>query len=190
MRIAIIVGSTRPGRFGSSVGAWVKEQADKRESVTDGSVSYDLLELADFHLGLLAEPTVPGAANRKYENPQTRAWSATIDSYDGFIFVTPEYNHGVPAALKNAVDLIYPEWNKKAVSFVGYGADGAVRAVEHWRGIAANVHLSDTRAQLALSTFFDAKDGAFAPIERRAQELSTLFDQLEALTGLLQGTRG
>lgn len=177
MKIAIIVGSTRPNRTGTLVGQWVKEQADHR----GGDATYDLLEVADFELGLLAEPTVPGAANRNYENPQTRVWSAAIDSYDAFVFVTPEYNHSVPAAMKNAVDLLYPEWNQKAVAFVGYGADGAVRAIEHWRTIAANVQLQDVRAQVSLSRFFDWDEDGFAPMDRREGELKTMFDQLEGI---------
>ncbi|MEI2712335.1 MAG: NADPH-dependent FMN reductase [Nocardioides sp.] len=186
MKIAIIVGSTRPGRAGSAVGAWVKEQADAR----GGQATYDLLELADFELDLLNEPTVPGAANREYENPKTREWSKVIDSYDGFVFVTPEYNHGVPAALKNAVDVLYPEWNHKAITFVGYGAASGVRSVEHWRQIVANAMMQATRAQLELSVFTDFGENGFAPSERREGELKTALDQLEALTGAVKQLRG
>ena len=183
-RIAIIVGSTRPGRKGSAVGQWVLEQAKEREGA-----SYDLLELADFGLGLLAEATVPGDADRAYENEQTRAWSRAIDAYDGFVWVTPEYNHGVPAAFKNALDLLYLEWNHKAVGLVGYGVDGGVRAVEHWRQILANVRMIVVRGQCSLSTFRDWRDGAFTPTERRPRELKGVLDQLEEMAGLLAPLR-
>jgi NAD(P)H-dependent FMN reductase len=193
MRIAIIVGSTRPGRKGSIVGRWVHDQARERDDVP-WKVEFDLVELEDFDLPLLQEPTVPAAADREYETPQTARWSETIDQYDGFVFVTPEYNHGVPAALKNAVDVLGPEWADKAVAFVSYGANGGVRAVEQWRAILANLMVSDVRAQVALMTFDDWKDGEFRPVARREEELATTLDQLvelaDAVRTLRVGTRG
>ena len=185
MTIAIILGSTRPGRTGESVAQWVAKQATDRTEAT-----YELVDLKDYDLDLLDDPTIPGAANREYASEKTRAWSRKIDSYDGFVFVTPEYNHGVPAAFKNAVDVIYPEWNDKAVAFVAYGADGGVRAVEQWRQIVANLHLHATRAQLSLSSFLDFEDGRFAPTERRDAELAEVFNQVERLAGALQPLRG
>lgn len=177
VKIAIIVGSTRPGRKGSQVGEWVHKQISAR---TDAE--FELVELADFNLGLLAEPTVPGSANRNYENPETRVWSEAVDSYDGFVWVTPEYNHGVPAAFKNAFDLLYPEWVHKGVGLVSYGVDGGVRAVEHWRTILANAQMHVVRAQVSLSTFTDFDNGEFIPGQRRPGELKTVLDQLVATT--------
>lgn len=183
-KIAIIVGSTRPGRLGSQVGEWVAKQAATRDDA-----EFELLELADFDLDLLSEATVPGAANRQYENPKTRVWSEKIDSFDGFVFVTPEYNHGVPAALKNAFDILYPEWGNKALGLVAYGADGGVRAVEQWRQIVANAHLFAVRAQVSLSLFTDMGETGFKPLERRAGELQTVLDQLIKLSGALEALR-
>lgn len=180
MRIAIIIGSTRPGRAGDGVGRWVSEQARRRDDA-----EYSLVDLEDYDLPLLSEPTVPGAANREYDVPQTRRWSETIDSFDGFVFVTPEYNHGVPAALKNAFDVIYPEWSHKAVGFVSYGADAGIRAVEQWRQIVANAQLVAVRAQVSMSLFTDFGDDGFAPQDRRAGELSTLFDQVVQMSTVL-----
>ncbi|GAB3623063.1 NAD(P)H-dependent oxidoreductase [Mariniluteicoccus endophyticus] len=177
MKIGIIIGSTRPGRAGESVGRWVHEIAVQRDDA-----AFELVDLADYDLALLEEPTVPGAANRQYASENTRRWSEKIDELDGFVFVTPEYNNSVPAAFKNAVDVLYPEWNNKAVAFVGYGADGAVRAVEHWRGITANVYLKATRAQVSLSLFTDFGDQGFQPGERRAAELTGVLDELVPLT--------
>src|SRR4051812_18630457 len=188
MRIAIIVGSTRPGRKGTSVGRWVHDHALQRDDVPS-KASFDLVELEDFDLPLLQEATVPAAADREYETPQTRAWSEAIDGYDGFVFVTPEYNHGVPAALKNAVDLLGPEWAMKAVAFVSYGANGGVRAVEHWRGVMANLRVADVRAQVALMTFDDWKDGEFRPLDRRAEELQAMLDQLVEATEAVRAMR-
>lgn len=188
MKIAIIVGSTRPGRKGTAVGRWVHEHAEKRDDVP-GKVEFDLLELESFDLPLLDEPTVPAAADREYETPETRAWSEAIDGYDGFVFVTPEYNHGVPAALKNAVDVLGPEWANKAIAFVGYGADGGVRAVEHWRTVVVNLMMTDVRAQLSLVEFDDWKDDEFQPEERRQEELDTMLDQLIEMTESVRAIR-
>jgi NAD(P)H-dependent FMN reductase len=184
MRIAVIIGSTRPGRVGEGVARWVHAHAAGR-----GDAEFDLIDLKDYGLGLLDEATVPGAASRQYENPATRRWSASVDSYDGFIFVTPEYNHGVPAALKNAVDVLYPEWNHKTVAFVGYGVDGGVRAVEQWRAITANLLMQAVRAQLSLSVFLDFDGPTFTPIERRVAELDTVLGQLVALTAAVSALR-
>lgn len=188
MKVAIIVGSIRGGRVGSTVGQWVKEQVDAQEKA-DG-VTFDLLELADFDVPLLTDPTVPGAANRQYESERTRAFGAAMDSYDAFIWVTAEYNHGVPGAFKNAFDSIYPEWAHKAVGFVSYGADAGVRAVEQWRGIVANARMVAVRAQVSFGLFTDFGDDGFAPLERRAGELTTLVEQVTAMTRSLQAHRG
>lgn len=184
MHLGIILGSTRPGRLGEQVAHWVHQYADKRDSAT-----YELVDLADYDLDLLDDPVVPGAAKRQYQSEKTRRWSAKIDEFDGYVFVTPEYNHGVPAALKNAVDVLYPEWNNKAVAFVAYGADGGVRSVEQWRQIAANVHLQATRAQVSLSHFWDFDEGWLQPLERRETELTGVFDQLERLAQVTAGLR-
>jgi NAD(P)H-dependent FMN reductase len=188
MRIAIIVGSTRPGRKGSTVGRWVHDHALQRDDVP-AKVDFDLLELEDFDLPLLDEPTIPAAADREYEVPQTRAWSERIAQYDGYVFVTPEYNHGVPAAMKNAVDVLGPEWAHKAVAFVSYGSDGGVRAVEHWRVVIANLEMSDVRDQMSLLVFEDWRDGEFRPLDRREEELHTMLDQLVDLTEAVRSLR-
>jgi NAD(P)H-dependent FMN reductase len=188
MKIAVIVGSTRPGRKGTTVGQWVNDHAQQRDDVP-GRVEFDLLELEDFDLPLLDEPMVPAAADRDYETPQTRAWSEAIDRYDGFVFVTPEYNHGVPAAMKNAVDVLGPEWANKGVAFVAYGANGGVRAVEHWRTILANLKVADARAQVALMAFEDWKDGEFRPLDRREDELDAMLDELVQLTEAVRSIR-
>ena len=184
MKIGIVLGSTRPGRLGTGVAEWVAKQAAPREAAV-----YEILDVAEFDLDLLGEPVVPGAANRHYENARTARWSEVVDDFDGFVFVTPEYNHGVPAAMKNAVDVLGPEWAHKAVGFVAYGADGGVRAVEHWRTILANVMVSDVRAQVSLLVFEDWKDGEFRPLERREGELDTMLGQLVDLTGAVRTLR-
>ena len=178
MDIAIIIGSTRPGRIGEQVAEWVLEQARSRDDAT-----FELVDLKDYDLDLLNEPTVPGAANREYENAKTRRWSEKIDSFDGFVFVTPEYNHGVPAALKNAFDVLYPEWAHKGIALVGYGAESGVRAVEHWRTIVANAQMHVTRGQVALSTMDDFEDQkTLTPRGHKAKDVRNVLAQLVKLT--------
>jgi NAD(P)H-dependent FMN reductase len=181
MKIAVLVGSTRPGRKGSAVARWVHAHAQAH-----GGAEFELLELDDFALPLLSEPSIPAAAGPEYEVPETRTWSAAVDQYDGFVWITPEYNHSIPAAMKNALDLLGPEWAHKSVAFVSYGANEGVRAVEHWRAIVANVQMQATRAQLTFSTFTEWPDGTFTPDQRRAGELEVLLDQLLALTGAVR----
>lgn len=176
-KIGIITGSTRPGRAGAAVSEWVHAQAVQRSDA-----EFVLVDLASYELPLLSEPTIPGAAGGKYEVPQTSKWAATIAELDGFVFVTPEYNHGVPAALKNALDVLGGEWMHKGIAFVGYGADSGIRAVEQWRVITANVKLHAARAQLALGLFTDWSPEGFTPGERRADELSVVLDELVPLT--------
>ncbi len=174
LQIGIIVGSIREGRKGSGVGAWVARHAREREDAR-----FRLIELADYELPLLTDPTVPGGANRRYDSEQRQRWSRDIDACDAFVFVTAEYNHGVPGAFKNAFDSIGPEWSDKAVGFVSYGSDNGVRAVEQWRQIVATFSMVDVRAQVSISTFgeFD-KQGGFAPGERRPKQLGDLLDQV------------
>ena len=182
--IAIVIGSTRPGRLGADVADWVARLAKER-TLAD----YQVLDVAEFDLDLLNEETVPGAANRDYANEKTRRWSRAVDEFDGFVFVTPEYNHSVPAALKNAFDVLYPEWSDKPAAFVGYGADGAVRAIEHWRTIVANARMVAVRAQVSLSLFHDMGEDGLQPMDRREGELSTVFDQVEQMAGALAPLR-
>lgn len=185
LRIAVVLGSTRPGRKGEAVARWVLEHAQERDDV-----SYELLDVAAFDLPLLCEPTVPGAAKREYETPQTREWSKAVDGYDGFVWVTPEYNHGVPAAMKNALDVLYPEWGFKGFGIVSYGADGGTRATEQWRGILANVMGTVVRHQVALYQFLDwDDDDEFRPVERRPGELGNLLDLLEKTTAAIDTLR-
>src|SRR5258707_14874741 len=122
LRIAIILGSTRPGRNGEAVGKWVYKIAQKRSDA-----EFELVDIKDFNLPLLDEPVPPSMG--QYSKPHTKLWAAKIDNFDGYVFVTPEYNHGIPGALKNAIDFLFAEWNNKAAGFVSYGGAGAARRV-------------------------------------------------------------
>jgi NAD(P)H-dependent FMN reductase len=183
LKIAIVVGSTRPGRRAEPVANWVLEQAHKRTDAT-----FELVDIADFDLPLYDEP-MP-ASLHQYRHEHTKRWAATIDRYDGFVFITPEYNHGIPAALKNAVDFVYREWNNKAAGFVSYGSTGGARAVEHLRGVMAEVQVADVRAHVSLSLFTDFENfAAFKPAELHLGQLTALFDQVVAWSGAMKTLR-
>ena len=141
IKIAIIVGSTRPGRKAPAVAQWVYDAASQR---TDAS--FEIVDLLAYDLPLLDEPMPP--AMGKYTKPHTMAWSAKIAAFDGYVFVTPEYNHGPSGALKNAIDFLYREWNNKAAGFVAYGSAGGTRAVEQLRLIMAELQIADVRGQV------------------------------------------
>lgn len=183
IRIAIILGSTRPGRVGEAVARWVYDLAKKR---TDAEI--ELIDLKTFDLPLLDEGAPPSMA--RYEHEHTRIWSAKIDSFDGFIFVTPEYNHGTSAALKNAIDYLYREWNNKAAGFVGYGSSGGVRAVEHLRLVMGELQVADVRAQVMLSLYTDFENfSVFKPASHHEKSVNTLFDQVVAWATAMQSLR-
>ena len=174
MKIGIVVGSIREGRNGLQVGTWVKEQAQAQGR----SAEYELIDLKDFDVPLFTSATHPMMAKKHYDDPRVQAWSDAIDPCDAYILVTPEYNHGVPAAFKNAVDQIAGEWMKKAVGFVGYGYAGGILAVENWRTILANFNIYDIRNNVGISLVTDVKDGALAPAEYHLAEVKDLFDTL------------
>ncbi|WP_022908749.1 NADPH-dependent FMN reductase [Aestuariimicrobium kwangyangense] len=187
MRIGIIIGSVREGRKGEAVARWVKDRADEHRGAAEAGLRFEVVDLKTFELPVLTSPTVPGSANRNYDSPQVTRWSQTIDDLDGFIFVTPEYNHSVPGAFKNAFDSIAPEWTLKPVAFVSYGADSGVRAVEHWRTIVSNFQMVDVRQQVSMSTFNEFGPDGFRPDQRRSRSMTTLLDQLTHLVTRLRG---
>jgi len=184
LNVAIIVGSTRPGRKADAVASWIHGIGAKR---TDAS--FEVVDIAAFGLPLLDEP-VPPIMNQ-YSKPHTKAWAAKIASFDAFVFVTPEYNHSTSAALKNAIDFLFAEWNDKGVAFVSYGATGGVRAVEHLRAIVAEVKMADVRAQVTLSLFTDFENfTVFKPAPNKESAVSDMLNDLvpwgEALQRLRQ----
>src|SRR6202000_253924 len=114
-----------------------------------------------------------------HQNPHTQQWAATIDQYDGFIIVTPEYNHSTSGVLKNAIDYLYAEWNNKAVGFVSYGAVGGARAAEHLRLISGELQMADVRQQVALSLITEFENfSVFKPGDGNVVALTTLLDQV------------
>ncbi|MFI8932331.1 NADPH-dependent FMN reductase [Streptomyces sp. NPDC053474] len=183
-RIGIILGTTRPGRVGPQVAQWVEKAAR-----THGEADFELVDLADYDLPLFDEPRSPRMGD--YAHAHTRAWSSKIAELDGYVFVTPEYNWSIPAALKNAIDFVYNEWNNKAAGFVGYGASAnGVRAVEHLRAIAAAVQLSPvyTQVNLSLLTDFERYE-TFTPAARHDAVLQRMLTELMTRTRTLAPLR-
>ena len=175
LRLAVILGSTRPGRRGAGVAALVLERADAREDI-----DATLLDLADFALPVFDEPEPPMTG--RFVHPHTAAWAEAIASFDAFVFVTPEYNHSIPGALKNAIDFLFYEWNDNAAGFVSYGADaGGARAVEHLRVVMGELRVADVRAQVALSLQADFADyTTFVPSETTERKADEMLDQVVA----------
>ena len=178
MKIGIIIGSIRDGRKGGDVANWVHELASQR-----GDAEYEIIDLRQFDVPPLTAEVLPAMADRQYDDDRVTRWSQAIDACDGYVFVTPEYNHGVPGALKNAVDTLASEWTGKTVAFVSYGADGGVRATEQWRQILANFNMYDIRTAVAMNIFTEfSEDGQFRPLDRRAGEIDKLLTDLVATT--------
>ncbi len=183
IKIAIILGSTRPGRKGKSVADWVADKAAERTAA-----EYELVDLADNPLPHIDEPMPPTLG--QYAGEHTKAWAAKIASYDGFIFVTPEYNHSTSGVLKNAIDYLYAEWNNKAAAFVSYGSLGGARAIEHLRGITSELQIAHVRQQLSFSMFTDFENfSVFAPGPQHDEAAVMLFDQLESWTRAMKSVR-
>lgn len=183
LEIAIIVGSTRPNRKADSVARWVHTLASRRTDAT-----FEVVDIADYSLPLLDEPKPPSMG--QYANDHTKRWSATIAKFDAYVFVTPEYNHGIPGALKNAIDFLYKEWNDKAAGFVSYGSTNGVRSVEQLRLVMAELQVATVRAQVGLSLRADFENfTTFNPAAHHEKTLTTMLDQLVAWGGALKTLR-
>jgi NAD(P)H-dependent FMN reductase len=137
-RIALIIGSTRPTRFADKPAQWMLKQAQARQDM-----EVEVIDLRDHPLPFFAE--VASNLRVPSKDPEAIRWQQTIGQYDGYIFVVAEYNHSVTAALKNALDQAYKEWNRKPFTAIGYGSVGAGRAIEHLRGIGVELQMVATR---------------------------------------------
>ncbi|MCE0761803.1 NAD(P)H-dependent oxidoreductase [Pseudonocardia kujensis] len=187
IRIGIVVGSTRPQRRGAIVADWVQQVAEAH------GATVALLDLADFDLPLLDEPSP--ALHATYTRPHTLRWATAVAACDAFVFVVPEYNHSFPAAVKNAIDYLFAEWNDKAAGLVGYGVQGGVRAVEALRPVLAEVGIADVRTQVCVDLMSDfvltgpTDVGRIAPATHREDTLRRMLDEVTAWAGALRGLR-
>jgi NAD(P)H-dependent FMN reductase len=175
LNIGIILGSTREGRVSPQVGKWVLELANKR-----GDANYEIVDIKDYKLPLLGE----GAPEKFGE------WKEKINSLDGFVFIVSEYNHSIPASLKNALDYLQAEWNNKAAGIVSYGSTGGARAAEHLRGILGELQVADVRVHPTLSLFLDFENMiVFKPQELHLTNINLMLDQVLAWAKALKTLR-
>jgi NAD(P)H-dependent FMN reductase len=144
--ISVIVGSTRQGRFSEKPAQWIFEHLRKRKEI-----EARLLDLRDFPMPFFDQAVPPSMPGRPpYPNEVVQKWTAQIGASDGFVVVTPEYNYGTSAVLKNAIDWVYPEWNRKAAAFVSYGSAMGARAVQQLRETAIEVQMAPIRSSVPL----------------------------------------
>jgi NAD(P)H-dependent FMN reductase len=192
--ISVIVGSTRQGRFSEKPAAWILEHLKKQPAV-----EARLLDLRDFPMPFFDEPVPPGMPGRApYENPVVKKWTAAIKASDAFVFVTPEYNYGTSAVLKNAIDWVYPEWNRKAAAFVSYGSAAGARAIQQLRETAVELQMAPIRFSVHLPVavlwnHFRGEDVQAGLVEANSAADTMINDLLwwtEALrTARLQGAK-
>ncbi|MFF3248628.1 NADPH-dependent FMN reductase [Streptomyces sp. NPDC002870] len=174
LKVAIIVGATRPGRKADSVAGWVHGIAAEREGAT-----FEIVDIADYDLPHLDEP-MP-ALTGEYSKPHTLAWAEKIGSFGALVFVTPEYNASIPGVLKNAIDYLCAEWHDKAAGFVGYGMEGGVRAVGHLRVILDDLKVTGVQPAVELTLPEDFQNFAdFAPREFKAKDVLAMLDAVLA----------
>jgi NAD(P)H-dependent FMN reductase len=182
-RLAIIIGSTRPGRNGKAVADWVYDRAAQRDDA-----EFELVDLRDFPLPHYDEAGSP--ARSTFDADHAVAWTSKVAEFDGFVFVTPEYNHSTSGVLKNALDYVYTEWNNKAAAFVSYGGAGGARAVEHLRLVASELAMATVRNQVALSLMTDFTNFTeLTPAPYQQAQLDATLDQVVAWSAALAPLR-
>ena len=162
MKFGIILGSTREGRVSPQVGEYIKEIASTREGH-----EFEIVDVKEFNLPFM------GTAEA---NPK---WNAKIDELDGYIFITQEYNHGLTAPLKNAIDSARPEFFNKAAGIVSYGSGGGIRAAEQLRVIMAEQKVATVRTNPAFNLFTDFENfTTFKPGEHMEASINDMLDEL------------
>ncbi|HWX00742.1 NAD(P)H-dependent oxidoreductase [Collimonas sp.] len=188
--ISIIIGSTREGRFSDKPANWIAQLLKQRDGI-----DVRLLDLRDFPMPFFDQPTPPAMPGRPpYSNEVVQKWTAAIAQSDGFVFVTPEYNYGTSAVLKNAIDWVYPEWNRKAAAFVSYGGSAGVRSVQQLRETAVELQLAPVRSSVhvpaaVLWAHFQGGDVG-AGLAELAEPAAKMIDDLLWWTAALKTARG
>lgn len=185
LSLKIVIGSTRPGRKGPGVGAWIAKIAEAHDGFDAA-----LVDLADFDLPLLDEAAHP--AQRKYEHEHTKRWSAAMDGGDAIIFVTPEYDYFPPASLVNAVQCLLQEWRYKPAGLVSYGGmTGGMRSAGQLRLLLSGIGMAPIAQGVALPSFGQHmdEDGVFMPPEAAANAANLMLDELAKWAGALKPLR-
>ncbi|WP_081755823.1 NADPH-dependent FMN reductase [Paucisalibacillus sp. EB02] len=183
LRIAVVQGSVREGRNGAAVADWTLNFAKNRN---DDGVEYELVDLADYDLAFLGSK----ASQTEEAQAAAKAWSEKMASFDGYVFVTPEYNHAIGGALKNALDYLNPELNNKAAGFVGYGSLGGTRAHENLRLILGELQVADVRTAVTFSLMADFENfSEFKPADYHADNANGMLDQVTSWSRALKTVR-
>lgn len=172
--ITIILGTVRPNRFGGQVADWLKKlTADYKQA------TFTVVDLAELNLPFMDEPDIPMYGN--YAKGHTKKWAEIIDKSDGFIVISPEYNHSYSPALKNAFDFLWAEWLYKPLAFVSYGATaGGARGVEHLRGVAGQLRMYDMGEHVIIPDYFKQLDekGVFTPDDEQLSSAHSMTERL------------
>ncbi len=176
-KIKVIVGSTREGRFGPKPAKWIAKLASALENT-----EVEILDLKDYPLPYFEEATSPSWTEGNY-NAQVEKWAKKVDEADGFIILAAEYNHGYTAVLKNALDYVFREWNRKPVGFVGYGGVGGARAVEQLRQVVAELEMVSTRNSVHI--MFDAIIASMSDPSEIPESLNAYENQAQTMLGQL-----
>jgi NAD(P)H-dependent FMN reductase len=183
--LTIIIGSTRPGRAGAPIAQWFASRAKDH-----GGFDVTVVDLAEIGLPLLDEPNHPRL--RQYTRQHTKDWSAIVDAADAFVIVTPEYNYGYPAAVKNAIDYLHQEWLHKPVGFVSYGGVAAgTRAVQQLKQVVTTLRMLPVTDSVNIpfySQFLDS-DGTFHPNAVLEQAADAMLDELVRTEAALRPLR-
>ena len=174
-KILVITGSTRPNRKSEAVAKWFIETAEKQNS---DDFTFELVDLAKVNLPMFDEPKPPMFGD--YQNDHTKEWAKVVGAADGFVIIAPEYNHGYPAVLKNAIDFLYAEWNRKPVAFVSYGVAGGIRSVEQLKQIFIQLDTVPLNAQVSFNVLSEFnEDGTPNASEYSVQQTGTLLSELK-----------
>jgi NAD(P)H-dependent FMN reductase len=180
----------RQGRFGDKPARWIFDELRKRKGI-----EATFLDLKDYDLPNFDQPVSPAWISEPFKQDNVARWTKAVGAEDGFVIVAPEYNRSVGGAMKNAFDWVYPEWNRKAVGFVGYGATGGARAVEHMRNIAVELQMAPVRQGVhimweTMAPLMQASapvdPASFAPVQQSAD---MMIDQLLWWTAALKDAR-
>jgi len=184
LKIKVIVGSTRANRFSEKPAQWIFELAQKRSDL-----DVELLDLRDYPLPFFEEPLPPGFAKDNYDNPLVIKWREKIREADGFILVTPEYNHGYPAVLKNALDYVYHVWGRKAVAFVSWGGAGGTRGVEQLRLVTIELDMVPIRWAVHIPNPWFIQDMSGIATDQNNAAGTALLDHLTWWAGALKAAK-
>ncbi|HXS15242.1 MAG TPA: NAD(P)H-dependent oxidoreductase [Candidatus Saccharimonadales bacterium] len=186
VKIQLILGSIRQGRFGEQPAKWIFEELKKQEGV-----QAEFIDLRDWPLPFFDEPVSPAYNQGKYANELAAKWAKKVGEADGYIIVTPEYNHGYPAVLKNALDYVYNEWNNKPVAFVSYGGiAGGTRSVQQLRQVAIELQMVPVRAGIHIPFYWNQLDAdGKLKTEGHEEGIKAMFGQLISFAKALKTLR-